>query len=504
MKTAKLFVDRHLTVAEVNPNLFGGFVEHLGRCVYTGLYEPGHPEADENGFRKDVARLVADLNMPLTRYPGGNFVSGFDWKDSIGPKEKRPRKPDYAWDAMEPNEVGVDEFMKWCKLANTSPLYVVNLGTGTPKSAQECVEYCNFPGGSYWSDLRRANGAEHPHNIRWWGLGNEMDGPWQICHKNAEDYAKVAHDAAKMMKMVDPTIKVCANGSCNPGLPTFGDWDYTIMDRLFDVIDILSMHIYFNGKDDDFPFFLAAAERMDHLVESAIGCCDAAAAHHQSRRKVDIAVDEWNAWSRAKSEGNQETKWQVGRSLVEETYDLSDVLVVAGAMMSMMDHADRVKLACIAQTVNVLSLIMTRPGGPAWAQTTYYPFLLMSKHGRGGIVLRSSQEGPTFEVKKIGEVPFVRSVVIHHPDKNEVVLFAINRSLDEDTELQAELGSFQPERILEATEIYHDSIDAANTEGNEMVAPAGIPESRLSLQENRLTVTLQKHSFAMVRLAVKQ
>ena len=499
----RIFVHRGFPVGEVDKNVFGGFVEHIGRCVYTGIYEPGHPKADKEGFRQDVIDLVKELGTPVTRYPGGNFVSGFDWKDSIGPKQSRPRRPDYAWKAMETNQFGLDEFVSWCRKADTEPMIAVNLGTNTPKAAQEIVEYCNFPKGSYWSDLRRKNGSKAPHAIKYWCLGNEMDGDWQIGHKTSGEYGRIAYETAKMMKMVDPDIKLCICGSCTRWMPTYGQWDYDILREAYNAVDFLSIHSYFGNPDHDIPNFLAMPEVLERQICDAIAICDAAAAVHKTTRRLMIALDEWNVWYRGDTNAAPETMWKEARPINEEIYDMTDVLVVGGVLQTLLAHADRVKIANIAQTVNIIAPIMTEPGGGSWKQSTFHPFALTSRYGRG-TSLKVNVDSPAY--KGTGEfkddIPYLKSAVIHRADASEVVVFAINRSMDEAMDLTVELGGFSPDGIVEAVEIHHDNPDMVNSIKKQNVRPQAIAKSRMSLKDGIIRANLKPFSWNMLRIHV--
>ena len=499
---SRIFVHRNFIIDKVEDNIFGGFIEHLGRAVYSGIYEPSHPSADENGFRNDVKELVRDLNMPVTRYPGGNFVSGFNWQDAIGPQSERPVRADYAWKGIEPNTVGIDEFMKWCRDVNTTPIYTVNLGTNTPKAAQEVVEYCNFHGGSYWSDKRIANGSEKPHNIKYWCLGNEMDGDWQIGHKTPEEYGRIAHEAAKMMKMVDPDIILCACGSSSCQMPTFAKWDEEIMLHLYNDVDYLSIHRYFGNCDRNFPKFFACPEELDRQIECAVSCCDTAGAKLKSNKKIMISLDEWNVWYRGKSVVPGVAPWECGSPILEETYDMADVIVTGGALLSMIDHADRLKMACIAQTVNVIAPIMTVKGGKAWKQSIYYPLLETSRSGRG-YAMRVINDSPEYEINEgfyTGKVKYLRSSVVLRNAQKEITVFAINRA-NEEMEFSAELAGFDLTGVAGAVEIHNDDLDAVNSPEQENVASKDIPASRYSLNGNTLESKLKPCSWNMFRVS---
>ncbi len=502
---ARVSVHQAFTVGEVDQRVFGGFVEHIGRCVYDGIYEPSHPQADADGFRRDVAALVRDLDMPITRYPGGNFVSGYDWHDTIGPKDRRPVRADYAWKALEPNQVGIDEFVKWCRLAGTAPMMAVNLGTGTAKSAQELVEYCNGSCDSDWCNQRRRNGAEQPHAIKLWCLGNEMDGSWQIGHKTANEYARIANEAGKMMKYVDPSIELVVCGSSSIGMPTFAAWDAEVLEETYEVADYISLHQYFcwDVNSTDPSAFFASPEVIDRQISEIIATCDFVAAKKKSAKRMMLALDEWNVWYRGNVNAHPETEWQAARPINEETYDMADVIVVGGILMTMLSHADRLKVGCLAQTVNVIAPIMTRPGGGVWKQTIYYPFYYMSKYGRG-VVLEQQTESPTYECKSVRHpVSCLKSCTVYNSEANELRFFAINRSTSEAIDLELDLSGFEAERVAEAVEIRHDDLRAVNTETEEKVKPAAIPESAYSVAAGALRAKLAPASWNMFRIALR-
>lgn len=501
---AKVIVHKQFRTGEIDRRIFGGFVEHIGRCVYNGIYEPSHPTADGDGFRNDVADLIRDLDMPITRYPGGNFVSGYDWKDGIGPKELRPRRPDYAWEAVEPNHVGVDEFMKWCRKVNTMPLMAVNLGTNTPKAAQELVEYCNLSCDTYYSEQRKVNGSPEPYNIKVWCLGNEMDSPTQIGNKSADEYGKIALECGKMMRMADPSIELSICGSSSVYMPTYGEWDSKVVETAFDVIDYLALHNYFGCTGNDRQGFLAAPDILEWNIRNMTAICDAASAKRKSPKKINLAVDEWNVWYRGNPKADEENIWQVGRPLNEEIYDMADVLVTGGALMTMLNHADRVKIGCIAQSVNVIAPVMTETGGRAWKQTIYYPFYYLSKYGRG-TTLEQHINSPVFTTDNIyipDPVNYLLSCAVYEEKENELRIFAINRSLDEEMHLEFSMLDFAPAEIIEAVEIHNDDIDAVNSAETENVKPAVLPPGRYSLHGNTMTAELKAASWNMFRIKV--
>jgi alpha-N-arabinofuranosidase len=293
---ATIVLNRNLRIGEIDPRLFGSFVEHLGRCVYGGIYEPGHPEADAEGFREDVIELVKELDVSLVRYPGGNFVSGYNWEDGVGPREERPRRVELAWKVIESNQMGTNEFIQWCRKTGVEPNMAVNLGSRDFDAARNLVEYCNFPKGTYWSDLRRSHGHIEPHGIKLWCLGNEMDGPWQIGHQTAEEYGRIACEAAKVMKWVDPTIELVACGSSSLEMPTYPQWESTVLDHTYEHVDYISLHIYLRNPDGNIPRFLARSLGMDDYIKTVIATCDQIKAKKRSNKTIMLSFDEWNVW----------------------------------------------------------------------------------------------------------------------------------------------------------------------------------------------------------------
>ncbi len=500
---ALVFTDRHFTVGSVDPRIYSGFIEHVGRAVYDGIYEPGHPTADADGFRKDVLELVRELKMPLTRYPGGNFVSGYNWKDGIGERSKRPVRPDPAWSAIEPNQVGVDEFVRWCASAESAPLMAVNLGIGTPKEAGELVEYCNFPGGTQWSETRRANGSAEPFRIKTWCLGNEMDGPWQIGAKPADEYGRTALEAAKIMKWIDPEIELVVCGSSSGDLPTFAAWDATVLEHTFDKVDYLSLHAYFGDVNNDLADYFASPDRMSDRIDELAATCDYVSAHKKSKKRINLAFDEWNIWFHSNSSSAQAKRWIVGRPILEELYTLADAVVVGGLLITLLRHADRVKIACLAQTVNVLAPIMTRPGGGTWKQTTYYPFYYTSRYGRGE-VLRCAVSVPSQRCNNWPKpVEMLHSTVVWRREENEMVFFAMNRSLEEPMEFSLALQGFPVKEVIEAVEISGDPT-AVNTEEHEAVVPKFRDPAEFMLSAGSVSGVLPPISWSMIRIRLNQ
>jgi len=461
MLEARIILDKDFIVGEAGPRLFGGFIEHLGRCVYEGIYEPGHPAADEDGFRTDVLALVRELDMPVMRYPGGNFVSGYNWEDGIGPKESRPRRLNLAWKTLETNQFGINEFVTWCRKASTEPMVAVNLGTRGPEEARRLVEYCNHPRGTWWSDLRRQHGYEQPHSIKLWCLGNEMDGPWQMGHKTATEYGRLARETAKMMKWTDPSLELVVCGSSGRGMPTFGAWEAEVLDHTFDHVEYLSIHTYYGNQSGDTPSFLAKPDEMGDFIEEAAACCDYAAARRRSRKRIMLSFDEWNVWFHSHTGGKHIPDWSIAPPIVQDAYTMEDALVVGGMLITLLNHCDRVKVACLAQVVNVIAPIMTCAGGSAWRQTTFYPFAHASAHGRG-TVLRQLVTSSTYDAAERPQVPFLKSACVLD-GKGGLTVFAVNRSLDDRLELSADLRGLGRLRLHEWTSMSHRDLQAINT-----------------------------------------
>lgn len=446
MPSARITIDRDFYIGEVPRRIFGSFVEHMGRCVYTGIYEPGHPLADDRGFRKDVLELVEEMGPTVVRYPGGNFVSGYMWEDGVGPQEKRPTRIDGAWHTIETNEFGLHEFTDWAKRADVEVMEAINLGTRGVEAARSLVEYANHPSGTYWSDLRRANGAEQPFGIKLWCLGNELDGPWQIGHKTADEYGRLAQESAKAMKLVDPSIELVAVGSSNRGMPTFGTWEHTVLSHTYEEVDYISMHAYYQEHDGDAASFLAEAVDMDAFIEGVVATIDAVKAAGKHTSQVDISFDEWNVWYQrgldTEDQPHQVARdWKTHPRLIEDTYSVTDAVVVGTLMHSLLRHGDRVKIANQAQLVNVIAPIRSEEGGPAWRQASFWPFARMSELARGKI-MRLAVDSPQVSTAKFGDVDAVDAVATYEEETGSLALFVANRGLEDDVEISLDLRGF--------------------------------------------------------------
>ncbi|MBQ8163422.1 MAG: alpha-N-arabinofuranosidase [Clostridia bacterium] len=488
---AKITVNKNNKVGQIDRRIYGSFIEHLGRAVYNGIYEPTHITADDMGFRGDVLELINQLNIPIVRYPGGNFVSGYNWEDGIGDKSKRPHKLDLAWLSIETNEVGIDEFQEWAKRANTDVMMAVNLGTRGPDEARSLIEYCNGRTNTYYANLRRKNGFDEPFGIKLWCLGNEMDGDWQICHKTAEEYGRAATETAKVLKWIDPDIELVACGSSDPNMPTYGEWERTVLDHTYDYIDYLSLHCYYGNKANNTLDFLARAEDMDRFIKNTANICDEIKAKKNSEKTVNLSFDEWNVWYRTKDEEKSMERWQIAPHLLEEKYNFEDALLVGCMLMTLQNNCDRVKIACLAQLVNVIAPIMTENGGKAWKQTIFYPYMYASLYGNGA-TLKVNIESDAYKSGEGWDIPYLCTSVIDNKDRGEVVVFAVNRSLEENMELQLDLDGFDGYTFKEHIELYCDDLNTVNSKDSEKIHP----NNRYVNQAE--PIILQKHSWNML------
>ena len=501
MKQAKMTVDKAFRISDVDNRIYGSFIEHLGRAVYDGIYQPGNPLSDEDGFRKDVIGMVKDLNIPIVRYPGGNFVSSFVWEDSVGPVEERPKRLELAWRSLETNQIGINEFSKWAKKAGTDVMMAINLGTRGIADACNLLEYCNHPSGTKYSDLRIQHGVKDPHNIKVWCLGNEMDGPWQLGHKTMEEYGRLAEETARAMKIIDPSIELVSCGSSNLEMPTFPQWEATTLEHTYDYVDYVSMHNYYGNKANDTADYLAVSDDMDTFIRSVAATCDFVKAKRRSKKTLNLSFDEWNVWFHSNEADNDLMKnhpWQVAPPLLEDIYNFEDALVVGLLMITLLKHSDRVKMACLAQLINVIAPVMTEQGGgKAWKQTIYYPFQLTSRYGRGTI-LQPILDSPSHDTAAHADVTDVESVVAWNQEKEELTIFAVNRNIGEDLELSVDVRSFEGYSLAEHIVLENENMKAVNSASEEKVAPARADRSKMA--DGKVISLLKPATWNMIRL----
>ena len=503
MKQAKAVLCKDFKIGEVDKRLYGSFLEHMGRAVYGGIFEPGHPLSDSEGFRKDVIELVKELKVPIVRYPGGNFVSGYNWEDGIGNLERRPIRADLAWKSIETNHVGINEFAMWAKKVNTEIMMAVNLGTRGAEAARNLVEYCNHDGGTYYSDLRKSHGFSMPYKIETWCLGNEMDGPWQICAKTADEYGRMACETAKVMKWTDPTIKLVACGSSGRGMPTFAAWEATVLDHTYEHVDYISLHTYYENHYNDTANFLAKSLDMEEFINSVVSICDYVKAKKKSKKIINLSFDEWNVWDHVawnEKECHEVIPWTQAPHLIENVYTLEDALLVGCMLITLLKHADRVKMACMAQLVNVIAPIMTENGGAAWRQTIFYPYMHASVYGRG-CVLQAVIESPVYDSKDFCDVPYVDTVAVINEQNDEICIFAVNRNREESMLLSIDLQGFGNYKLIEHIVLENEDIKAVNEVGNPFnVLPHN--GGKTVCEDRIIKSMLNRLSWNVIRLAV--
>ena len=502
MITAHLTVDPHFEVGSINRRLFGSFVEHLGRCVYDGIYEPGHPTADAEGFRQDVIELVRELGVSTVRYPGGNFVSGFRWEDSVGPRDDRPRRLDLAWHSTETNEVGLHEFAGWLEKIDSELMLALNLGTRGTLEALDLVEYSNIRGGSTLSEQRVANGRSEPFGVQMWCLGNEMDGPWQLGHRSAEDYGKLASQTAKALRQLDPSVELVVCGSSSAHMPTFGEWERVVLTEAYDDVDYISCHAYYQEKNGDLGSFLASAVDMDHFIDTVVATADHVRSVKRSDKQINISFDEWNVWYTDRYHAEEELtgidNWPIAPRLLEDVYSVADAVVFGNLLISLLKHADRVTSASLAQLVNVIAPIMTEPGGPAWKQTTFFPFAITSRLA-SGTALEVKLDAPVYDTAVYGTVPLIDAVATHDAETGRTAVFLVNRSQTEEVRVTIDIGTLGGVAVLSAQTLSDSDIGARNTLAD--------PE-RVGLADNgsaavaggTVTVTLPAVSWTAIEL----
>ena len=495
-QAAQIFVDSRRTISPLDRNLFGSFLEQLGRAIYGGIYDPGSKLSDENGFRRDVRDEIRELGVPIIRYPGGNFVSGYNWLDGVGPKESRPTILDKAWNTLNSNRFGTNEFMTWCKAVGTTPLMGLNLGTGTPEQAAALVEYCNVEKGTKWSDLRRAHGYPEPHRVKHWCLGNEMDGSWQIGHVPAKEYGLKAQDAALQMRAVDPSLKLIACGSSGPLMSTYMEWDREVLEQCYESVDGLSLHRYVGNSPGETggesSKFLALNLTMDRQIEETVAVCDMVRARRRSPKRLWLSFDEWNVWYNDQGEDAGDGHHAEASHLVEEVYNLEDALVIGGLMNSLLRHADRVKIACLAQLVNVIAPIMTNQDG-LYLQTILYPYSWGLKYAHGR-VLNILTESATYDVAGMGQVPYL-DVVGTIAEDGKVALFILNRDLVKAHSLEVNWEGKSPGQVMASLTLTGDDLKAVNSfAAPRKVIPQDLPKPTNGNGRTKLEVPARSYS----------
>jgi alpha-N-arabinofuranosidase len=512
MHSARLTINPDFAVGDINRRLFGSFIEHMGRAVYGGIYEPGHPTADEEGFRQDVLEVARELGLSAIRYPGGNFVSGYKWEDGVGPRDQRPRRRELAWHSTETNEVGLHEFASWVDKLGADLMLAVNLGTRGTAEALELIEYANGEPGSTLADRRVANGRTEPFGITTWFLGNEMDGPWQIGYRSADDYGAIAARTAKALRQFDPTVQLVACGSSHHHMPTFGDWERTVLSHTYGDVDYISCHAYYEEKNGDLGSFLASTTSMDRFIESVIATADHVKALKRSDKTINISFDEWNVWyieegitgevGIYRSEEIAGDEWPVAPRVAENIYSVADAVVVGNILISLLKHADRVTAACQSMLVNTMAPIRAEKNGPVWRQTTFYPFALTSRWARG-VALDVKVSCDTYETQDYGTAPLVDATATFDAETGLYAVFAVNRSTTEHAEFSIDVQHRGELELAEAVLLADPDPYVTNTPADPLrVVPA--PNDSVALDGGRVRFTLPPVSWGMVRVRATQ
>ncbi len=491
---AMILIDNNRRISEISPLLFSGFAEHMGRCIYEGIYDPDSPHADESGLRKDVLDALRELNFRAIRYPGGNFLSGYRWEDGIGPKNQRPKRRDLAWQSLESNQFGTDEFMVFCEKIKAEPMLAVNMGTGSIQDAANLVEYCNAPAGTQYADMRARNGHADPYNVRYWCIGNEMDGPWQIGHLDMVEYGKKAREAAKMMRWQDASIQTVLCGSSSSQMPTFPEWDRTVLELAWEHVNYHSLHYYASNHADDTGSYLALGAEFENFVDTLSGVLRYVKAKNRSRHDVYLSWDEWNVWYRAHPEPGRD-KWTQSPHLLEEVYNLEDALVIAQWLNVFLRKADVLKIACLAQIVNVIAPILTTRDA-LLKQSIYYPFMLYSRLANGA-ALDVAVRAPRYETRQFGDMPLLDVSASFNEETGAHAIFMVNRSQQAATPAEILWQDLKPKSIKAVYQIAGNDPKMANTfEAPERIiarraeAPAVSADGRADLLLPPLSLTV--------------
>ena len=509
-RVARVVINRARYRSDLDRRLLGSFLEHLGRAVYTGVYEPGSPLADAQGYRRDVIAAVKELGVPIMRYPGGNFVSGYHWQDGVGPRNQRPTVLDRAWNTLETNQFGTNEFLAWCKLVGTEPLLGFNLGTGSPEEAVALVEYCNVAKGTKWSDLRRQHGYAEPHNVRYWCLGNEMEGPWQMGHMTARAYGRKARDAARQIRVVDPATKLIACGSSNTILPTYLSWDREVLEECYDQVDGISLHNYYGNTPEltgnSSARYLAMNLDMERQIHEIAAVCDYVQGLQKSPKRLWLSFDEWNVWYRARDAAARDGRRQFAPHLLEEVYNLEDALLVGGFLNTLLRQSDRVRVGCLAQIVNVIAPLVTSETS-VLRQSIYYPYAWALKYAEGR-VLDLRVESDTYPIQAAGlradfarddEVPYLDAAAVHNPQNGRVSVFMLNRDLESERELVLAWRDPPPARVLACETLTGSDLKAFNTFAQPgRVAPQALEAPAVG---SSMTFKLPARSYSVVQFA---
>jgi len=493
---ASITLDTERIISPISPLVFSGFAEHMGRSIYEGIYDPASPHADEHGLRKDVLAALRELHFRAIRYPGGNFLSGYHWQDGVGPRDQRPRRRDLAWKSIETNQFGTNEFIEFCKLITSEPMLGVNMGTGTIQEAANLVEYCNAPTGSQYADLRAAHGYPDPHGVKYWCLGNEMDGPWQIGHLEADAYGAKAREAAKMMRWHDESIHLVLCGSSSSAMATYPEWDRVALEKCWDVVDYHSMHYYAGNRENDTASFLALSAEFENYVDTLSGVLRYVKAKQRSKHDVYLSWDEWNVWYKAQEMNGQ---WTEAPHLIEEVYNLEDALVVAQWLNVFLRKSDVLKIACIAQAVNIIAPILTTREA-LLKQSIYYPFMLFSKLA-SGVALDVAVKAPLYPTAKFGDMPLLDVSASYDEANQTAAVFIVNRSLTGSLTVDLNWQGRAPQKINAVHQLSGNDPKAANSydQPNQIMT---FPVASPAIHDGKATMSLPPLSFTVVEVTL--
>jgi alpha-L-arabinofuranosidase len=501
---ATVIANKDYAIAQIDDRIYGAFLEHLGRAIYTGIHEPDHPTADKHGMRGDVIKLVKDLNIPCVRYPGGNFVSAYNWEDGIGPVEQRPTRLDLAWHTSESNKVGIHEFANWCDTVGTKMMLAINLGSRGLDEARNFVEYVNGPTGSYWGDLRKTNGREKPFDVKMWCLGNEMDGPWQVGHKTADEYGRLASETAKTLRAFDKSLELIVCGSSNSDMKTYPEWERVVLEHTYESVDHISLHMYFANRSKNTANYLALNHKLDTYIATIESTINLVKANKRSKHKVSISFDEWNVWYHSNAQDKDilggDKGWPHAPRLLEDIYNFEDVLQVGCILNTFIRRSNVVKIACIAQLVNVIAPIMTEPKGAAWRQSIYYPYYFASIYGRGA-ALNLAVTCPGYDADIADNVPYIDASGVHDEEAGTLTFFAVNRHGTESLDAELNLQGFGKASLMEHKVMTHKQLEATNTlKAQTNVEPRDGKGAKV--EGATLRVSLPPYSYQMLRLKV--
>ncbi len=530
MKKASLTLHPDYRIGEISPRLFGAFLEPIGSMVNGSMYNPKHPSADGQGMRRDFYEALKAAELPCVRLPGGNFVSGWQWKDSIGPLSQRKVRLDPAWFQFIPNEVGHDEYLQWAEKAGAEPIYTVNLATGTLQDAADCVEYTNFEGGTWWSDLRKKNGHSAPYGVKTWCLGNEMDGPWQIGsrEKDPRGYGVMAHEASKLMKWIDPKIETVACVSSSPFLSHYPDWDMQVLEECYGTVDYISLHHYHSAPPDMPEALLAGCLAYEDYIRTEIALCDFLKTKLRTKKTMMLALDEYGSMLRPRGEahlglaGRQNAEmfglFRPDRAYVRHDPDdwssrrmppmqgeMLSALGTAGTMLVMLRHADRIKIGC---ATGGLGCLARTDREHVWKGAAYYPFTQMIRFARGVSlacpVRCDTYDVPGYAIDDMNQyggfsgVPTVQAAAALNEQKEELSVFVLNADLQEAQQLRMDLRAFPGWRLAEHTALFAPEQDAVNTfDQPERIAPRACPDT--ALDGGFVTAALQPASWNVFR-----